>query len=900
MPDKEKFHEIFEKVKKTFEILREMLPETPLEPAEYSADQSRPGQDNHNNRTVVSHTGLSLNLRGDLKTAAGISNHRSPLFYQARQRYLENIIAAYEYMRLPGFRFGNRPLSIPFDQAFVPFSLFDKRLGSIRPERDDGFYGGAGALSIASALQRYRRLAITGNAGCGKSSLLAALLLAYARPMTGERVDSIPTQTNHISDVSKQFNKQRLHTGEENYLPILISLRELGQYLQQKHRRSDKDGPTRLMNYLRGLRFASNGALLATQENFFEVYLAAGKAIVLMDGLDEVENQDLRQRVVQLIEKFVQRYPACRYIVTSRPLDSQGTPLLGEQFGTLQVRDFSPFETRNFVRSWSISLENGLAGCETPEVLDLANQRADDFIKAMDGNPHTAQFATNPLTLTLLALIQRFRKAWPERRADLYDSVLEILTEKIDKNISANEYYLTQVEEKRTLEMIAFWLHQHNTCEMQNSNLKLILQPWFLQMRNNDKTAADEAMDGFLGSIVTKNNNLFAELRPDTFGFRQRTFQEFLAAQALAEREDTLAVTLQCLPSPWWREVILFEARSLGKQAQFRVSELIRFILDADPRLGLQPRYTTFLAAECLLDLDPKHLEVGLLVDVKNSLKKLASAPIQEDDRLGVMNKVTASNALMSLQSGQPVARYWKLQYGEPEWVRIPAGEFWMGDADASKQPGNLAAHRVSLPEYQISRVAITNIQYAMYLKDIGAQPPDHWQNGQPPKGKEHHPVVNVTWHEALGYCTWLGEKIGQPACLPSEAEWEKAARGNHDQREYPWGTWAELHANTSELALGDTTPVGLFPNGASPFGLLDMTGNVREWTRSLSGYSYPYDPMDKARENLLAADDQPRVLRGGSYYCTRESARCTQRQRYYPDFGFYNFGFRVVIRPTY
>ena len=200
--------------------------------------------------------------------------------------------------------------------------------------------------------------------------------------------------------------------------------------------------------------------------------------------------------------------------------------------------------------------------------------------------------------------------------------------------------------------------------------------------------------------------------------------------------------------------------------------------------------------------------------------------------------------------------------------------------------------HQVSLPKYQISRVPITNEQYGIYLNETGKEPPDDWRKNL---GLENSPVVNVSWYDALVYCEWLTEKIAHPVSLPSEAEWEKAARGTQDQRKFPWGTWQKLHSNTSEFGLGQGSPVDLFPNGASPFGVLDMTGNVREWTRSLADFQYPYNVLDKSRENLLAPDNQARILRGGSFFFSHESAGCSSRQRYYPDFKFYNFGFRVV-----
>jgi iron(II)-dependent oxidoreductase len=185
---------------------------------------------------------------------------------------------------------------------------------------------------------------------------------------------------------------------------------------------------------------------------------------------------------------------------------------------------------------------------------------------------------------------------------------------------------------------------------------------------------------------------------------------------------------------------------------------------------------------------------------------------------------------------------------------------------------------------------------------------------------------VYVTWHDALAYCRWLEEKwrgVGSKLRvwtstgieeesldlssfnlqLPSEAEWEKAARGAADRREYPWGeAWREGHCNTHELGVNDTTPVGIFPEGVSPYGALEMAGNVWEWTRSLWGensgdpkYKYPYRP-DDGRENLDAGDHMLRVLRGGSWGSNPHYARCACRYWYGPRGGNSDYGFRVVV----
>ena len=237
----------------------------------------------------------------------------------------------------------------------------------------------------------------------------------------------------------------------------------------------------------------------------------------------------------------------------------------------------------------------------------------------------------------------------------------------------------------------------------------------------------------------------------------------------------------------------------------------------------------------------------------------------------------------------------------EPEMILIPAGEFLMGsdpqkdkDAQSNEQP----QHTLYLPDYTMAKTPVTNAQYAEFVRDAIVAPPKHWQDDEPPPDKLEHPVVNVNWHDAVAYCDWLGDITSKPYRLPSEAEWEKAARGT-DGRIYPWSNrWYPRWCNTSERGPGDTTPVGAYPRGAGPYGLLDMAGNVWEWTRSRYK-KYPYAAGDAAgdgREHLEASGS--RVVRGGSWIFHRDFARCASRVGYYPDARRYDFGFRVVVSP--
>jgi len=231
------------------------------------------------------------------------------------------------------------------------------------------------------------------------------------------------------------------------------------------------------------------------------------------------------------------------------------------------------------------------------------------------------------------------------------------------------------------------------------------------------------------------------------------------------------------------------------------------------------------------------------------------------------------------------------MPHGEPEWVPIPAGEFAMG------APSEM--HRVYLPDYAIARVPITHAQYHLFVQATGHAPPGVWNGQRPPRGKEIHPVVEVSWHDALAYCRWLSEATGKSIALPSEAEWEKAARGDQDRREYPWGDpFDATRCNVSESGFGDTTPVGIFPNGASPYGCLDLAGNVWEWTHSHYA-SYPYRAED-GRENL-ETEGGDRVLRGGSWLNFRVVARCAYRRRLLPTPASTSAGFGwCCVRPLF
>lgn len=207
------------------------------------------------------------------------------------------------------------------------------------------------------------------------------------------------------------------------------------------------------------------------------------------------------------------------------------------------------------------------------------------------------------------------------------------------------------------------------------------------------------------------------------------------------------------------------------------------------------------------------------------------------------------------------------------EMVLVPAGPFLMGsdEFDLEGPP-----RTVDLPAFWIDRYPVTCAQYAEFTGATGHPVPPDWPGGRPVPGREDHPVERVSWHDARAYAAWAGLR------LPTEAEWEKAARGT-DGRRFPWGAeFDERHCIVWDHAMVldvTTMPVTSHPSGASPYGCEQLGGNVEEWVED---ELLPY-PGSSHRSPSAAGG--LRVVRGGSWFYTQEHTRCAYRRGLLPGF---------------
>jgi formylglycine-generating enzyme required for sulfatase activity len=807
---------------------------------------------------------------------------------EATAAYLAYLTDRHYYLSLKGMGVSDRvPLKLKLLHLYVPLKARMELPEGDTWKRDISLAGrdvvGQDSLHfgepvpLLDVLQRHSGVIILGDPGAGKTTFLKYLALQLARG-------------------------QGAQIGLDDFLPILLPLAAYANALQTQDIRLDDF----IAEYFSGI-----GANLPIGPMLSEA-LKAGRALILLDGLDEVRDINMRNTVVERVVDFYafHRREGNKFVLTSRVVGYRAVRPSAEDLAECTIVDFEEDEIEEFVGKWTAALEKQAQGNTAVARAD-ADIDSRELLDAINHNTGVRQLASTPLLLTILALMKRQGVSLPERRVQLYDQYVSTLLSTWNRARSlsgrAPGRDIDEVQTVRILAPLALWMHEVSPGVglVGREDMRRKLEELF---RERGDASPHQAARQFI-TDVHDHAAVLLERGPGEYGFIHLTFEEYLAAVALALKGQgnstpIIEVLSRHVGEQAWREVALLTIGYLGIRQQLPkvAGEVVESLVDNQPG---PPGEAVVLAGDAVLDTWPGGVPPKSKEHVTNSL-------VDTMQDAGIRPELRRHAGLVLGRLG------WRPRDLD-RFVEVPAGEYQAGVKKEARE----------IPySYFIGRYPVTNIQYARFVKEEGYQTREYWseegwewRTGKydartlqdverdwlehrpaAKRGTPHYwhnielsnpivPVVGVCWFEAEAFCNWMARKIiavpeGYVIRLPNDGEWERASRGT-DGREYPWGEgFDKFAANTwdsdsSGSGLGGTTAVCTYPQGVGTSGAWDMSGNVWEWTGSW------YDDEKKYR-----------IVRGGSWigyhWFTRSSFCNWSIPLMFND----DLGFRVVIAP--
>ncbi|WP_374689185.1 SUMF1/EgtB/PvdO family nonheme iron enzyme, partial [Promineifilum sp.] len=831
-------------------------------------------------------------------------------FREALRRYLDWMARRYGRPQLRGVEKKERDLPpITLEKVYVSLGAvpdpdrreeMGQRGGRRAAEPTAPEEGRAEPVDMATLLRDNPRLIITGAPGCGKTTYLYVIASTLARALLTGRTAEAETMLGLPAPLP---------------LPVYVSLGDYNRYRTGRHTSGDPEYGT-LLAYARHALIRQLGGLHLPRD-FFERLLTRGQACVfLLDGLDEVVEERHRQIVSGDVENLSDIGDIGRIVVTSRTRAYVGESKLPPTFRRAEVQPMTPEQVNELAARWCGAVYDPVeAPGETAQLqAEIARLEAHRRTRGEE-----RRLADTPLLVTIIAIVHYNDKELPEQRAALYRSCVHVLLAETHHTKGEARHELedwggNEEDKRELLTLLAY--HMMSAGEkagrtVSEAALKTWLRPRVARRRG--EAEADQALRDFLQAMAERGSLL--NERDRVYEFIHLTFQEYLCATYLAHELTDAAAIARFLvdeghvADSWWRETILLTPGYLGIDNRTAALKLIDQ-LSARPERDASTLAAAELAASAYLELnftDQPTCDAlaarlaALLTDVEltatNQLRGLAGVALGRlgDPRPGVGVIVRGGLRLPGsfLLPG--------IVWGEI----VPAGVYTIGGDKDAYESGRRQV-TIARP-FQLARYPLTYAQFDCFIRAADFADA-RWWAGMPAEEEAYgrhyglrelsegafqfanHPRERISWYQAVAFCRWLSDKLGEEIDLPHEYEWEVAAR-YPDGRFYPWGnTWDAARANTNEGAIGRTSAVGIFPQGVSPaLALYDLGGNVWEWCRNK--YDHPDD-------DAVDASGARRVVRGGSWDGNQDLARAAARDHALPDFRGNYVGCRVVRRP--
>jgi formylglycine-generating enzyme required for sulfatase activity len=422
--------------------------------------------------------------------------------------------------------------------------------------------------------------------------------------------------------------------------------------------------------------------------------------------------------------------------------------------------------------------------------------------------------------------------------------------------------------------------------EMQNKNLKTFEVGDGLDVLKNIISQNDEPARVYQRRIhrlfdeIEPNCGLFSRLSGGEIEFTHLTFQEFMAAKHIVYMDLDYN---EFLENDWWVETILLYTGLLSLEMKKRSNDVVEEILNTKQEDEKIKRRLWLLGSKALRDFQPSKRDDEIVSLARNKLYELIESNASLEDRF---------------ETGEIVGTLGDLRIKADNMVLVKGGKFMRGSSedDADDYPEEKPQREIYLDDFMIGKYPVTNEEFKEFVDDAGYDRKEFWtregwrwrEENEISKPEYWHdqkwnapnfPVVGISWYEAEAYANWFSERTGYLYRLSTEAEWEKAARGNNGFK-YPWGEhFDENLCNSGESGLNRTSPVGIFPKGKSYYGCFDMAGNVWEWCSDWYDGDYYANSPDKNPKG--PSDGASRVFRGGSWHSFARYCRSANRARF-------------------